>query len=388
MINTCLFCCRASVIYGIRSGKSDGNATMTDSHSIKWQDNRFGKFFARISLGLLILVALFNFLIDPYDLYGTTLFEPLQFNRYERKIELFSNFSPPPEVLILGSSRSETIDPDYVTTLTGKPCFNWGLTGGEPGSMLAALSMAVYDFEAPIDTVIIGIDPSTFNPHFEINSQGRLVHQYTQYFLDEPSWIPFFIKLGRLLTIGQVKAGCYTIFREIGLLEGREDKGYDPDGKALYLDKDRLIESGRFNLEHEVSVQGPEFLQVRGFDRFDSPSDERKIYWEKLLQVCGENNITVYVFIPPMHPDLWDLIIEAGGDATYNEIVDYIKNSVRDSGGTYKNFTFPASFGADPDLFYDSVHMRRENSERLVSSLLAQPRNYNLSADAPRQVSR
>ena len=44
--------------------------------------------------------------------------------------------------------------------------------------------------------------------------------------------------------------------------------------------------------------------------------------------------------------------------------------------------------GADPDLFYDSVHMRRENSERLVSSLLARPRNYDLSEDVPRQVFR
>ena len=28
-----------------------------------------------------------------------------------------------------------------------------------------------------------------------------------------------------------------SILRAMGLLEGRESKGYDPDGKALYMDK-------------------------------------------------------------------------------------------------------------------------------------------------------
>ena len=278
----------------------------------------------------------------------------------------------------------ETIDPDYVTMLTGEPCFNWGLTGGEPGSMLAALSMALNEYKAPIDTVIIGIDPSTFNPEFEVNAQGRLVHAYTRYFLNEPAWTQYSIKLGRLFTIEQIKGGLKALIRNFSRDKGREDKGYDPDGKAVYNDKDEMIKNGTFDLEKEMSRQIPQFIEVRGFDRFTQLSPDRKASWEKILKICHDKNLKVYVFIPPMHPELWDRIVEVGGDKTYLEAVDYIKGTVRASGGTFKNFTDPRSFGADLNFFYDSVHMRNENAERLISALLAQTKSYDLSEDVPR----
>jgi len=357
---------------------------MTLTLGTKWQDRSFTQTFASAWFGTLILIALFNIIVDPFDLYGVNIVEPWEFNRYERKLELFKAYNSPPEVLILGSSRVETIDPDYVTMLTGKPCFNWGLTNGEPGSMLAALSMALNEYNAPIDTVIIGIDPSTFNPEFEVNAQGRLVHAYTRYFLKEPAWTQYSIKLGRLFTIEQIKGGLKALLRSVNPDKGREDKGYDPDGKAVYNDKDELIKNGTFDLEKEMARQIPQFIEVRGFDRFTELSPDRKANWEAILKICRDKDLKLYVFISPIHPELWERIVEVGGDKTYLEAVDYIKGTVRASGGVYKNFTDPRSFGADLSFFYDSVRMRNENAERLISALLARTRSYDLSEDVPR----
>lgn len=122
--------------------------------------------FLRLLLALiglaLALLGGFNFLVDPYSSYGSPL--GLRRPRPVRlvKLDRLREANPPPEALILGSSRVRVIAPDGVRRLFGARAFHLGGLKSSPQSWLSLTRYAVDELGYPIRLVIVGVDPSSF----------------------------------------------------------------------------------------------------------------------------------------------------------------------------------------------------------------------------------
>lgn len=129
--------------------------------------DRRGRRFVAVFLGLMALaLALhggFNFLIDPYDLYGSPL--PLERSRTVRslKLELLRRAEPIPEALILGSSRVRMLDPAIAGQRFGRRFFHAGGPVGGTADWLSITRYAVEDLGYPIRLVILGVDAPSFS---------------------------------------------------------------------------------------------------------------------------------------------------------------------------------------------------------------------------------
>ena len=92
-----------------------------------------GKFFVFLISGFLVfslLVLAAAFLIDPHEDFGTGLVEPLVLTNRSEKLEMIDALDEQPEILVFGSSRTFTMDPDHIFELTGKRAFNASVSYG------------------------------------------------------------------------------------------------------------------------------------------------------------------------------------------------------------------------------------------------------------------
>ncbi len=345
---------------GVVTGKAGG-----------WTSLRFKWVIAAVMLVVLAAIAGLNIIIDPLDLYGNSFFQPWQFNRYERKLALFENYDSP-QVLILGSSRVEALNPETVTELTGKNCFNWAQPSASAETILAALKLAVVENDAPIDTVIVCIDPMIYHPSLWIHPQARLVPDYTHYFSNDYAVTNLRERMARLFTLEQTSSSWKVIRRDLGLGSNVPRIEYREDGFAIYPQREESLLNGDYNLDQVLGERVPAYIDsVLGIEQFTGLSTVRQGYWEEFLQLSNEHGITVYAFIPPMHPDLWVFLEAQCVDHLYMETSAYVEQTVSDSGGVFRNYIDLDSFDGDPEMFWDEVHMRPENGEALLRDLLS-----------------
>ncbi len=236
----------------------------------------------------------------------------------------------------------------------------------------SVLRIAVEEFDAPIDTVIIGVDPEAFHPGTEIHPQARLTSTYKRYFSEDTVLSILREKVLRLFTIEQSVSSLEVLLRE---MSGRETDYFitwGPDGFPVEVNYDLApegyIEDPAERLEHGIAT----YPRTTWYpERFNGLSDECKNWWEEFLKICDENEIQVYAFIPPYHPRLLDNLMRINAGPIFDETRTFLESTVTGMGGTYKDYSDIGNFNGDPDNFLDETHPDMENVELLVRDLLA-----------------
>jgi len=345
---------------------------ITPSENHNWKKRSFWIGFLCFWLGGLGLAVLINIIVDPLDLYGSDLFEPFIFNKYQAKLDLFRELDSPPEALVFGSSRAGTVDPDTIGELTGYSTFNWALPSVKAESILKSIQIALDEDNERIGMIIGVIDPLVFAPGTWMPPQSQLVPEYSV--SDEPEnthWSRENLK--RLLTIEQFKASLTVLGRELGLISSGETIEYRPDGYAIYHEWERQVAEGSFNLEEVLDTRVPAYLveALKPESFRNGLGSERKEIWREALDLCMENDIRVVVFMPPVHPRLWDYIVEEDADFLFYDTAEFLEQTVGETGGIFRDFTRIDSFGGSPDLFYDEVHLNPRNMSILITELFS-----------------
>jgi hypothetical protein len=323
-----------------------------------------------ITLGF---AAILNVVVDPFGIYGTGVFPRAQVNNYEEKLKLFDEFQPPPQALILGSSRVMSLDPETVTRLTGKRCFNFSVPGAKTETYYAILELAL-EHGAPIDTLIIGAEPEAFHPTLPIEPEARFVPEYSKHFIHDPHGQATFLeKLSLILTLDQVSESISSLTRLFKSKTGQSKLEYRPDGFSVEIEREAEIAAGTFDLNARIDSRIRKYPErSMRLSKFKGLSERRKQYWTDLLNLCRERGIRLYVIMPPAHPRLVRLLDELGAGGVFKEVADYLSSTVSGAGGIFRDYTRIESFGGDPSLFYDEIHVRPANGDRLLEKLLTQ----------------
>lgn len=319
-----------------------------------------------------------NFAVDPFLIYGTGLFEPYRINNYIEKAEMLQDQEPLPEVLIFGSSRVGSVDPELVQELTGKTCYNWGAPTTGVAGFNAMIRMALDDYGAPVKLVIIGVDPEVFHPDRSIHPQAWAAPMYLPYFGDVGIKMIFkrFKRIFmQLFTWEQTSSSFAVLGRELGIATTETPIKYRDDGYTYYTEHDTRIADGTFNLEDRITNRLLAYPDINNcFTSSDSPSQSKMDKWIEFLEYCDEKGIQVFVYTSPMHPRFLDLLSELGADPSLEEISEFLDTTTSEHGGIFRDFTHIENFNGDRDLFYDEVHMRKENNDRMLRILLSEYR--------------
>ncbi|MCX6645637.1 MAG: hypothetical protein NTY09_04670 [bacterium] len=337
-----------------------------------WTNPINSKYYLGTVFIILFASAITNFLVNPFKLYSTNLIEPIASTRYEKKLMLFQNYIPRPNALIVGSSRVDLFDPEIVEEMTGKRCFVWGVPDARAEVMYAIVRIAIEEFNAPIELLIIGVEPEAFHPTVPVNPQAKVLEEYTKYFSNDPLLMRWIEKFERLISFEQTRISFYTL----GLLvTGKEIKpleDFRPDGLFSYTGP---VPAGK---ERRIDLAVGSYADQKWFmGGFDHLSKTREHYFEMILDICRERNIQVYAVSTPLQPRVYQRLLELGAGRIYDEASDYFNSVLNGTTERFFDYTDVNSYGGSPDYFMDGYHMDKNNSNILLRHMLADYRPFS-----------
>lgn len=317
-----------------------------------------------ILLGIaLVAIAGLNYLVNPLGVFAPELLPPVALNTRPAKAKLLSELRPPPQALILGSSRVMKIDPAEIERRTGLRAFNAGVNAAFAEDYYAFLRYAVERAEARPKLVIIGADVESFDDHsppneylLQPNALGRFVAPPEDAALE---WRRF----TGLFSVLQTKLSFVALYQRLGGVP-RQAAQFEADG---YLRGDpwrRLKEAGELDVAGRAAEYGARYAS------YQAPAPERVAYLAKAARYARERGARVVVFLTPIHPDLRARLQPYGYENRRREVADALAQACAAEGCEFFDLTDPQSFAADLGGFHDGAHIDEHNAALLLDKIL------------------
>jgi hypothetical protein len=248
----------------------------------------------------MLLVGLFNYTIDPYDVLKSPTIEGVNYSKPDklkntRIFKAVDIINIKPVTIFLGSSRTDYgLDPQHPALNNSQPAYNSAIGAASPYEMLAYLKHAIAN-QKDLKLVVVGLDDFMFN---ELN--GRNDRN-----LDKRLGISSFKiqdAIEFLFSFDVLSASIETLQSN---LTNPNYLSYNPDGRLNLrpLDKNKEATKYRFGINLEVYFKSfPEYKFSTVF-----LNDFREV-----VELCRKKNIELKVFISPAHITQLEAIRMAG----------------------------------------------------------------------------
>ncbi len=245
--------------------------------------------FAILSLGIAAavvgVIGLFNYIVDPYDLYGNNRlgvyitaereFKSSEVNRY------------PHNALLVGNSRMAMIP---VKDLKDFRFFNGGFGGGTSEEAYYFL----YHYAKNIDLVIIGVELGQGDPK---TANGDIFAPLT--------WTGV---LNNLLSLKTVEYSVRTIYDHYS-------------GEPISLRKDGSFDTTRwFELWDKPDAAHLAFVLQelgKGYWNYKGNSKMQMTFYQKIADCLRERGILCVAVIPPLHEGVSDKLRNSAANTAY-----------------------------------------------------------------------
>lgn len=330
-----------------------------------------------VAVGLVCAVGAVNAVVDPYATLGTNVVAPTVWTDRGEKVELYEALGEPPAIVILGSSRAMKLEPAYLKRLTARSAFNFAVSDGKAPDAFAVASYA-HDRAAgaPQDFLWL-LDLETFSED-PVDPRLLATDELAKYLptgarlkgkAEDVAW---------LLSWTTLRDSLRAVDQEIETREApAADEGarkapkpeFAADGFRRWDAHDRRAEKGlRFEDALPASVRI--FTKTYGED-FDGLSPLAKEYVERALASMDEWGAHPILVLSPMHPRLREELVALGYEQRRREAVAFLRSLQERYDFVLLDMTGLDAFGGSPAAFYDGVHMKVENTRRLIDAVLA-----------------
>lgn len=332
------------------------NATQLESAQLAgsgkaWRGFLF-RFLVTTAAGLGSIAAL-NYVVNPQGIYNTHLVPPVLWNARSLKSQLLMSMQPPPEALILGSSRVMNMAPEELERVTGLRTFNAGVDLALAEDYYAMLHYAVETAHVRPKLVVISCDVESFHNQIPPNA-----------FLTQPSVLSSFLpgnsparlrwkSFTGLFSFDQTRASVIALAR-MARPHRYEFWHVGPNGQAHYTDWEQKRAAGKMGLPQEVR----HFIEhnAERYDSYTALSQERLDYFSSTLEYARQHHIQAVVYLSPVHPALEEALRSHGYVQRKQELVRALREICARENVLFYDFSSPASFGGDPEHFYDGRH--------------------------------
>jgi hypothetical protein len=313
---------------------------------------RFAAAFAVVATA----VCAINYVVNPFGVYATHVFEPIVLNSRVQKTRMYAALPAPPDVVVLGSSVSFTMPPAYIAERTGKRAFNASIHGGVPSDYLAFFRYMLALGKVPkvliVPVSVEGLRPNLptgFEPHDPLRRYGSDTHDGVD--------LPI-----ELIGMPQTEASLRLLSVE---WHGRSAPYYrfDPDGLGHFLGTTPLDEAVDSYLAHEWAPR------LFAFEALDGG---QVAALHELLALCRDHGVKVVAYVPPYHPRAAALYARASRLPALKAqlLLDLARWEREGLIAAVYDFSDVESFSGSASMFHDLAHPTEEASRRMLDRML------------------
>lgn len=311
-------------------------------------------------------------IVNPYGQFQGERFPRISPNSRGLKLKLLEQYqrSGPVDVLITGSSRSMKLSPQLVEKLTGERTFNASVFSGGPNDFLAMYRVIRQQGIHP-QKVVLGLDVGSLGqdnqPTGDFLSNLTLTSALTGTTPNAARKIWHWLELYKgTLRPYYIKDTALSVW--IKLRPRMPVHKFLPDGQLDYELWDRQVRSGTYPRRQQLEDcidRGMKSLEVSY-----PVSPELKNDLEQLAIETKQDNVTLILWITPLHPDFLARISQVP-QATQNfeQARLQLLEIANKYGLAVKDFTDIKSFGGDPGDWYDCVHFDQSNADRIIKTI-------------------
>lgn len=315
-------------------------------------------FLATTFAGCAVL-ALVNFVVNPYGFYPTRFFPALTWSSRLVKTDLL-RAAPRTELLVLGSSRAMNLAPRQLSELSGMPAFNAAVDSARAEDWYAMYAFARRDLSLPLREVVLGIDLEAFHDHVDPDSRLLAAKELR-------TFLPLPMKLKMAAEAVKGLLGYVSTLDSLRSLRmarsGYPPPPYElaPDGMISY----RVEPVFNPSTDREIEAYEGRFA------RYSQIDVARERIFEKLLTETSADGVRVRAFITALHPMLIARLRQTRDfDRLHALVVEYLRDAeARFPNFTVVDFTDVAAFGGASAQFRDGAHINDENARRLAAAL-------------------
>jgi hypothetical protein len=338
---------------------------------------RARRFLGWASASILIALASFtalNIFVDPYAECGTGRLLPDDRDSHSRvlKVALLRQHRLPPQVLILGNSRSLHLSPATARHITGLRGFNAAVANGTLWDVLAFLRFTLAQPQHDLRVVVIGLD--TFmvlgaigEPHEELR-YFPLVRYLPE--ASPPLAEAQLLRIARLSSADTAATSARLLYYSV---MGPPERllTFDPNGMIRFARFDDSIAKGRWRgplAGGLANVRRQYLVNFGGHPDLYGPT--LKVL-EDVLEAAQDAGAQVVLFMPPLHSGLAE---ELGRESYYLEHLalthDYLQGIAQRYQCAFHDLSTVDRFGGDDRGFIDGTHMIGPNNDLVLQAVL------------------
>jgi hypothetical protein len=322
-----------------------------------------GFVLAVLAGAVLVLAGVFGFdaLVNPYGNFSWAYFPRVLPSDPEAKVDLVERLPAPPQIVVLGSSRSMGIDPSYISRLTGRRAFNFGVRGGTPADEWAIVNW-LHDRDPARHTAYLWM----------LDDAGLVTRSIPRDLVTSPALARYFP--ARL----RAAAPTPSLWRLLSW-NGLQD-AYRATQVRGINSTNRFLADGAWRsgpASRSVGAPGNTFAQrirrstsAEGALTSFAGSTIAAQYAARTLAALHRWHDPVVVVLSPEQPLLLRLLAGHGWNTRHAQILAWLRGLQRSDGFVLLDMHSITSFGGSPDGFMDGTHMLPGNLEKLVSAVL------------------
>jgi len=330
--------------------------------NVKWI-----KIWILITTILILVIGGFNYIIDPLGFNKKIVVENINDIKEDNthfaikyKMPLLENGGW--DNLVLGTSRVGVLDTDVVNKYLGGSTFTMSLPASVTpihyDSFLYALKFN------KIKNLIYGIDFMSFNKNAKLNDDYLQYKDKIQSYSNLYTYDIYF-------NINTLEKSFVSLWNNLSYNPKRYEY-YSKSGMRHYPDLRWQFESGKLNIDTNIKKHMKAYFKKTGIYIDYVYSEAYMKQFSKIVKYCKENGINIYVFIPPMYIEHFHALKEAGLQDAFNtfkrelvKVIDYI------------DFTGENKLTINKCNFWDSSHLRTENSDKILKEIFDDNRIKN-----------
>lgn len=312
---------------------------------------------------LLISVGLLNYLVNPYGLYAPNAIPPLTIQPRTDKYKLMVQHPDSGQIVILGSSRLRLMRPSLVAELSGLRAFNATISRAMPLDYLVMGRFAIQTMRP--QRIIAGVDLQIFHPAILWDTGGWLANSPLRAYADgEGPRQSLEYELGSLLSLQQTLDSFRSIWQT--LTTPAKPFPYTQDGGIA-----PGIRPANDSVFRGIGIFDPSDLEFWRSYTHLAPDRLEKL--RTFFRLCQQHGVALTIVLMPFDQRaLKQLESIPNFAARLQEYRTFLRESEQ-YGITFYDFTYPASFGGDPEGFEDNIHSLQDNMDRITRAIFAQP---------------
>ena len=315
-----------------------------------------------------------NVIADPYGSVGTHYFPTVTTSDRTVKADRIEALKEPPELVVLGSSRSMRFEPSYLEKKTGLSTFNAGVNGIGGTADAWAMTQFIHDTWPESDPEYLWLlDVESFVP-FEIGARTANEPRMAQY-------------------VGQASVGKGPREFARAVWQNRStlfslDTAWDSARLVLYRKeakdsqskyqkqiladgvlKPRKWSEKEWKRRWPNSIERYSAIHKNVYKKLDPTAQE---YFEKTLAFMNEQGKTPVVVLTPVNPKLRKILAPLGWDERHEEVVAYVESLHGEYDFVFIDMTDPSVFDFNKKEWYDGVHMTTVNTRPAIDHIIEQ----------------